>query len=690
MILGERFALIVFLMGITLFPSYVNAQENGSIEESLSGSVTMGAAGVGIDGENFKFGEYTGFADDGAYFVGDADLAYTHGSYFIDFLAEDLGLDNRNVYFQAGEFGNFKVSAELDQQPHLLSNTGRSSFAGTGGTILTGGNRVSFTAFDQETNRDATSFSLSKSFGKNEINLSFRREEKDGTRDLGAPFSTANSTILPEPVDQVTNEIRASLAHNGDKGQIKLEYFASFFDNNNETIFFNDTFGATGPGLISRDPDNTYQKLSLSAGVNLGETTRMSGILEYGMMEQDENLLAFSVNNPGLALPRQTADAKIKTLHAGLKVSGNPMPNLTVGTKYKFYQTINETPSQLFNYAQLDAAAGQVGLAEARVTQPYDYLQNKLNVFAAYRAPLDTTLKLDYGVEHLHRDFRAVENTVEQTVKGAVQFNHYEIVDINFTGAYSSRRGDEYDASKVFNLRHDASQAGLSDTFVDLRRFDIANRERTKLGSSLAIFPGHNVTMGITYYYVNDDYPNSAIGLSESMNHNVAIDLAYADKYETYYIYYSYDDIDSQQIGSITATANNWVADHEDITNTVGAGANWGFMFNKLRVGVDYSLSQTISDINFSGPGAILVGVSTVDDIQTTLHTLKFNTVYQYDRNIDLGLNYLIEGYNANDFFNDSLFQTTLGTVTTLGVSNPNYLAHTVIVYATYYLGGRK
>ena len=684
----EWFALLIFSFGI-FAPSLAAAVENHPVEESFTGSVTMGGAGVGVDEENFKFGEYTGIDEKNTgYFVGDADLAYTHGSYFIDFLADDLGLENRTIYFQAGKFGDYKVAAEFDQQPHLLNNTGKSSYQGTGGTILTGGSTAGpFSEFDQETDREATRFSLSKTLGKNSFNFSFKRENKDGTQDLGANFSFL-ANILPEPVNQTTNEFRASLAHNGDTGQIQLEYFGSFFDNNNESISFNNPFAA-GQGLISRDPDNTFQKVSLSGGVYLSKSTRLSGIVEYGVMEQDEDLLAFSVQTPAVALPRTSADAEIETIHVGLNVVGNPLPRLSVGSSYKFYQTINRTPRELFDYVITDGAA-QVGNAAALFTQPYDYLQNKLNVFAAYRTPWDTTLKLDYGAEHFNRDFRAVEDTFEQTVKGNIRNNHFEFMDINLHGAYSNRRGSEYDTNKVFIDRHSPGVVITQDTFLDLRRYDIANRERTKLGTNLAFFPGHNVTMGVSYDYLDDGYPNSELGLSESMNHTTAIDLAYADKYETYYLYYSYDDLESQQNGRTTAAtpSTNFQVVHDDATHTIGAGANWGFMFNKLRMGFDYSFSKSTSDIGFSGPAA--AGASPVDDIKTVLHTLKLTSVYKYDSHFDLGVKYLVEGYQADDFFTDGLNQTNITSLLSLGGANPDYLAHLGLVYLTYHVGGRK
>ncbi len=669
--------------------------------ENLSGSVTLGGAGVSLNRESFKFGEYTGIEDTGGYFVGEADLNYHRDSYYADFFVDNLGLEHRNIYFEVGRLGDYSSFVEYDQQPHLLNNTGTTSFQGVGGTTLTGGSTVGpFRSIDQDTDTDTLHAGIKKTFGANRENdflVTFRRMEKDGVQDLGATFGFANATILPEPVDQVTNEVRTSLAHNGERAQVKLEYFLSLFENKDQSIFFNNPFVA-GNGLISRDPDNTYHKVSLTGGYSLSPTTRITGIAEYGRTRQDEQLLGFSINPAAVVttpVPRQSADATIQTIHLGMKLATRPFSKLSVGGSYRYYQTINDTPSQLFLYIPNDGTAqNAITAANALFTQPYDYIQNKAGVFAAYRAPLSTTVKLHYDVDWRNRDRRAVEHTVEQTVKSSVRFGHLDFMDVYVHGLYANRRGDKYDPSQVFNDRHTAQFIGTGatfDVFPDLQQLDIANRERVKFGTDLDFFLLSNVGLGLSYSYVDDDYPNATLGFTESMRQTASIDVNFTGKYESYYVYYTYDNADSQQKGRVVnADLNtNWESSLDDITHTVGVGGKLGFMHNRLWVGADYSYSQTISDISFiAAPGAGTV--TPVDDIQATLHTVKLHSFYKLDDHIDVGIRYKGQRYDADNFFTDGVNPNTLGTVLFLGGSNPNYYAHIGLLYATYHFGGRN
>ncbi len=698
----KQWPVWMVLILLVLWPGSAYSQEGQPATENIKGSVTLGGAGVSLNRESFKFGEYTGIEDTGGYFVGEADLSYTRDTYYADFFIDNLGLENRNVYFEVGELGNYSGFAEFDQQPHLLSNTGETSFQGVGGTNLTGGSSVGpFRPFDQDTNTDSIHVGFKKTIGKdNDFFMSYRRVEKDGIEDLGATFGFVNPTILPDPVDQVTNEVRAYLAHNGEKMQVKLEYFLSLFENKNQSIFFNNPFAA-GNGLISRDPDNTYHKVSLSGGMNLSSTTRVTGIAEYGRMSQGEQLLGFSINPAAVVatpVPRQSADAGIHTIHLGLKLATRPLPKLSLGASYKFYQTINDTPSQLFLYIPNDGTAqNAITASNALFTQPYDYIQNKAGLSAVYRAPLSTTLKLNYDVDWRNRDRRAVENTVEQITKASVRFGHLDFMETYVHASYANRRADEYDSSQVFNTRHTAQFIGTGatfDVFPDLAQTDIANRERIKVGTDLNffLFPViPELTFGLSYFYIDNDYPNSTLGLTKSTNHNVSFDITYAGKYETFYMYYSYDDVDSEQEARVVNAdlGTNYQTDHDDNTHTVGVGGKLGFMQNKLWVGADYSFSQTISDISFLAEPGAGAGVP-LDDIQATLHTVKLNSYYHLDDNIDVGVKYQGQRYDADNFFTDGISPTSPGLVLFLGASNPNYYAHLGLVYATYHFGGRN
>ena len=61
--------------------------------------------------------------------------------------------------------------------------------------------------------------------------------------------------------------------------------------------------------------------IKLSGAYRLGRTTRLSGGFSYGLMFQDEKFRDYAVNpalNITTPLPRNSADARVETLHANL------------------------------------------------------------------------------------------------------------------------------------------------------------------------------------------------------------------------------------------------------------------------------------------------------------------------------------------------------------------------------------
>jgi hypothetical protein len=237
--------LLVFL------PTGVWAQDEDAalMPEGLQGEVTVGGAGVFGDSDSFKFGEYTGIEGDTGYAIGSTNLTYNRDSYFMNLFTEDLGLDNRSIYWETGVTGSYTVYAEYNQIPHLLNNNTLTQFRQPGGTVLTlnpgflrGGNTAGLTIvnrdFELQNERDTGLFGFKSTFGKFDFDMNYKRTERNGTQSIGAPSDGFRSTILPDPIDQVAHEVHASLSHSRDEGQIQLSFDYSLFNNTSDSLIW--------------------------------------------------------------------------------------------------------------------------------------------------------------------------------------------------------------------------------------------------------------------------------------------------------------------------------------------------------------------------------------------------------------------------------------------------------------------
>jgi len=709
------------------------------VKEGLDGKVRLGGAGVALSRDTFKFGEYTGIDDDGGFAVADADLRYFKGSHYLDFTADNLGLENRNINLEAGILDNISFFADYDQTPHQLFSRNKTPFEGVGSSLLTlptsftpqstfsvspitGGNDVDLEIDDRET----ATFGLAKKFGKNQFDLAYKRINKEGINSLGGVFGNGGGNprtiVLPAPIDNVTNEITASLAHNSDSHQIRFEYFGSLFNNRQGSLafqnpytgvipFFDGTnFASFGPlpesGLISRQPDNQYHRFSLSGGWNFFETTRITALAEYGLAKQDEDLFAFGLGSSVDLLPRKTADAQIETYHISLKATARPLPKLGISAKYRFYATENSTPKTLFLPVVNDTSS-QVGQSSVRAefSLPFQYTQNQVKLDAVYRIFKATNLNLGYELDTKNREFRAVDEVFENKFKAGIRTNFKSLATARVNLAFSDRFGDAYDDSQVTLNRHTSeflalpTASSLTEPIRELRRFDIADREKFQLNTNVSVFINETTVLGISYNLNDIDYDDTQIGLKESMNQDITLDLNYSpNEQSNFYSYYTFAEGQSEQLGrshnffvpgASSDPTRNWQANLDDNSYTAGIGGDWKFFADQVTLKTDYVFSQSISDYTFgAGTNAAVANPEDLPDLKTTLHRWTTTGEYQWSPTLSFGMSYWYENFSFEDFALDSFgpqdsLSTTFTEVVLLSDTIQSYEAHVGMLFAT-------
>jgi MtrB/PioB family decaheme-associated outer membrane protein len=712
--------LLIILLLLAMLPASAWAQEDEDtalMPEGLQGELTVGGAGVFGQNDSFKFGEYTGINDDTGYFIGGTNLTYNRDSYFMNLFTEDLGLDNRSIYWETGKTGSYTVYAEYDQIPHLLNNNTLTQFNQPGGTQLTlnGGMapapdtavlNIVNRDFELQNERDTGLFGFKSTFGKFNLDMSYKRTERDGTQSIGgtsgdsANPATIRSTILPDPIDQVAHEVHASLSHNRDEGQIQLNFDYSIFNNSFESLtwqnpFNNDPSQAT-TNLISRDPDNHSWRVGLSGAYNLTDTTRISSVFQYGIMEQNETLFPFAVGSVA-ALPRSSAEAQIQTIHGTFNLSSRPLPKLALNLRFRHYQTINDTPVQGFNYIiNDDPTFTQVGPVN---NLPFDTTQNQVNATASYYAFKGTTFKLGYKFDHRKRDFREVDETKENAITAGVRSSYFKNIIFGYNVTLGVREEvDPYDASKVFLARFGVPG---TDTNPLLKRYDVSEREQMKHSANINFTPTDRTSYGIYYNFVYDDYDTSQLGLQNSQRHDVTFDWTYTPSDETTLnVYYTYENIQTEQLNSQFQTfppcntlndpACNWTANHDNDALTVGAGVSQQYSENQVKVSADYWFSDSVEEITFQ-TGANLTAVD-MPKLKTRNHNARFTGRYRWNPNVDVSLSYLYQRFEIDDFATDNFSpgSAVIPEVLTLFGTLPNFDAHTVMAYFTYRIGATK
>jgi len=713
----KRFLYLAAMATALAFPARSGAE--------ITGEATAGAALVDIDGEPYKYGEYTGVSDDDIFLLGSADIGYYNGDYYLELAAKDIGLDNKSLLLKSGKFNGYNAFIGYSELPRLISNNSSTIFRGAGSDTLehditpqTSSQAMDLSGLKDvnlELQRKKLALGFSRRAGSLSYGIEFSREEKDGLKSIGGTVGTSGGNgrgvILPEPVDYKTDELRANIGWDKGASYARFEYLLSAFDNSTESLTWESVYStpatATGDGRIALPPDNMHQRFSLSFGTSLQFlSTRINGVAEYGIMEQDEELMPWGINNT-TALPRESAMAEIDTKALTLNISSRPAQRLGLNIKYRLYSTHNRMPRQAFRYFKNDSAA-QVAVNDTVFSLPFDYTLQNVSLDTSYYLARATTLRAGYEHEAIGRDYRESASTGEDTVRVSLQSSYFEDLSLGLKASYGERVADGYDQFNHYNEYRwtDLVAAGLAaspqtafDNNPFLRKFDQADRKRTTAGASATYFPAPTVAVSAFYDYSMDDYQHSVLGLqsSNSNRYTADVNLTLSGDISVYGFYTKEIRDTHQKSVSFTTkgegndshdlVGNLWKAFHDDDIDTIGAGASMGFLEDSLVVKLDYAYARSRSEIAFEKGADLTSSGGPMPALKTKLHSIGLTGTYRLNRNLSLGGGYRYENYESDDWQTDVELDASTAVLLMSGPVE-DYEAHQATVFVTYHFGG--
>ena len=317
----------------------------------------------------------------------------------------NLGLDSRTVYAEGGQQGTFRVNFGFDELRSNYTDTYQTPFLGAGTNLLTlpanwlkpvvpqvsatGGNfralspttglansivnGVStpptaaqqaqvkaiiaadvpdFQNVDLDTLRKTWSGGFSYNFDPRwEIKASASQTKQTGLKPLNM-ISLASGTfsaVLPNLIDQTTNQYNASLNYTGEQFFFTAAYYGSYFNNNNNSMTFDNAFAKGTLSTMSTAPSNEFNQFLLKGGYNFSPTTKLVMGASYGRNTQNEVFL----NDPGIlpqGLPRTSLDGLVVTEMFNARLTAKPAKGLNVGIGYTYNNRDNKTPVSTYEF----------------------------------------------------------------------------------------------------------------------------------------------------------------------------------------------------------------------------------------------------------------------------------------------------------------------------------------------------
>lgn len=672
--------------------SGVIAGENTSANESHEVIVVATRIleyGVGyVSNSSYRFGRFSGLKDAGLYVIGAFDVTSHPGRPdYLRLHGRNLGLDSRRLSLEYGEQGKFETHVEYNELPNFKMDSVHTPYQGVDGDnlkVAPGASPTVLMPLSLDTKRKrftgGVSFFPQKDW---KASLEVRQEHKDGTDWVGGGLQRTSggagispgqtyTVILPEPIDQTTTELDAGLEYNGEQSQLRLTLHGSLFNNSYSSLRWEEpgftTSGRTtlpNEGQLALAPDNRFFQLGLSGSSRISGTTRVTGLLSVGLMQQDDFFLPYGLN-ASTALPRSSLDGEVSvySMHAGF--TSQPLRSLRLKAQYRFNERDNRTPQAAYLYEVMDS--GKPPHPKVTVTnEPLSYRKHKARLDANYR--FSSKWSGSAGLEHRYteRDYSDVAKSREYIGSARLQWRPREDIDASLRLTKSSREASNYEAELL-------KQNPL------LRKYHLADRDQTKTGLLLNYAPTSNVNIGFGADLVEDSYTDSLLGLSNADSRNYNSDVCFYLTPEIQLTaFYTHDHIESHQLGSDPALPLLYKVDFDDQVDTVGLGGNLKNAWNRWDLGIIYRYSRGAGDIKHTdlNPAS---GGALFPTLKNELHHVELSAVYDLNKDTRVKLMGLYEKMSTEDWAVDGVSVYPVKQLLTLGNNSENYDVYAFMV----------
>lgn len=639
-------------------------------------------------------GDATGYDEKGAYANVDGSGLYATGSHRLSWQAEDLGLDSRVAEIEGARPGTFEYRLGYRQLPRNQFQSTSTIFARAADNLLAlpaawtfapttaGMTALAASLASRDMAGERRTFDVGARYlptSRLRLFADVRRQEHDGTRMLGGSYFT-NASLLPRSFDYETDQVDAGIRYDAGRGYLQLAYYGSFFDNRNDAIRWENPFVSVpgaGVAAMAESPDSDFQQLVLSGSYRMAWLdTRVSFSAAMGRGEQNEPLLPYTTN-AGLgagALPVAALDAKVDTTNAALTVTSRPLPRARV----KFALRYDERDNKTFSYSWSRVIADSFLSGETVMNLPYGYERLRMNLSGDYELLDGLTISAGYDFTDYDRDFQEVGEQTEDTGWGGVRWRPNQYLEFSAKGGVAKREIDGYDTAFAASLEQNPL----------LRKFNLAYRYREfgELSASGSL-PETPVTIGLQASWADDSYSSSPLGLRDSEELRVALDVGWAfSGSASVYLAAGFDRLDSFQRGSAAFSVPDWQADVSDEYYSIGGGLRMTGIGEKLDLQLDYSRAQGTTDMRVTG-GA---GPAQFPDLKSTLDSFRAKLVYHWSEKLDAIVQLRYERLPTEDWALEGVGPATLPTILTLGAAPYDDEAWLAGIGFRYRFGGEE
>ena len=618
---------------------------------------------------------------------------------------------DQSAWLVAKKPGNYDFQLRWDRIPHTYSTTARSpgNELGTPGFNTLPAVRPDSNAWRNapyigpiRNQVDPIKASLALTPNKYlDFKADFTHISKNGglPRSISFSGSSGPQREYVSPIDQSINDARISQGYtSGDRSpdgalsfiksyQVNASYAYSRFDNairstmvDNPQMSLSSFANGTATARVSLEPSNFAQTGGANGSMVLPLRTYVMGSISTSWARQNDKFFPQTSNDSLARDPnynlvssysRPSLDGRMRTSTYTVSATTHPISGLTFMARYRSFDLSNQTPA--FSIPAMIVSDRTVTLADSERFEPHPFTKTNANLSSTYLVVPGLAVSGGFGLETWERDtaVRNIAKTTERMPRVSVDFTTFDWFTLRTSYSYASRRG---------NTQYTESGTEITG----FRRYDEADRNRTRVSVSGTVSPVDQVTIGVMVEAGNDKFPNSLYGVQsdKSLAKGLDLDVTPGTWLSLSAGWLREDVKDSANyryragaVGSVTYDnpTYRWMNTNEDKNITWYANANASLIPEKLELLGSWSLIDSHWKM-FNRNAAQPTGGTAAQNLSATaqdwpevsqqLQPLSLGLRYRYSLDWAVTLRVQAERYKQDDF------RTLAPAFTTTGLNN--------------------
>jgi MtrB/PioB family decaheme-associated outer membrane protein len=655
-------------------------------EPELTGELSLTGLLANEKGDKAKFNQYRDLQD-GAY--GKAGLLYSTDTFFLGAKAADMGYDTQKYQLDGGVWGAFNANAFYRESPYNTTFGARSMFTGVGTgslvlppTVNPNDETTWPTSFDYSTKRREGGGKLSIDIAKPFfLDVSGSSEQRKGIKPAGGNVSAVE---LPEPVNYITNTIKADLGYAKKPFFANVYFIYSDFDNKNSTLNFPYPSVPAFTDQLTLPPDNRYYKGGFKGSLKLPFNSKFNVNAGWSRSTSTANLLPFDGGITPLTLSSSVFHGKVDTQNAEGVLTSNPIDFLDVKAFYKYFNRDNKS----------DVISQSDGVSTF-INQLFTYRKNTFGGELGFRIPMNFYLSGGYSRVLTERPLVELANTTDDIISADLRWKGLSFMTVR-TGYERLMRNSHFNDGTAW-------PANIPQNVVGARRFDMASKNQDTIKLSIDLYPTDYLSFGLGYKHKEINYRALQYGLKGDRRDEgyASADLT-VGKYAQLFAYFDYEMTrrSQDQLDQSVPADGGWNLRTKEEYYDFGAGVNFFILPKKLtlRVQYDYARSNGSADFTLSSgalgntnlpPGTNNSNADIGNWDNYIKQSLMVKLIYNVTKNITASVGYAYEKFRYSDaqLDNYTLIPTTGGVPDAYlagAYAKPNYSVNLYFATLSY------